>query len=76
MARFVIKSRKHGEQSFFVPDGGGYVRLKRGRNTGTLGTQICYGGFFRGNTITATADELPEVARKWWRQYLASNPYF
>lgn len=70
MTTFTIKSRTHGEKTFFVPDNGGYVRLEDGRKHGTLGTQICYGGAFRGNTVTADADTLEAVARKWWKQYL------
>lgn len=71
MATFTINSRTHGEKTFFVPDRGGYVRLEgQGRNTGTLGRQICYGGGFRGNTVTATVDTLEREARTWWRQYL------
>lgn len=73
MARFTIKTRDHGEKSFFVPDGGGYVRLENGRNTGTLGQQICDGGSFRGYALSATPDTLPLVARKWWRQYLRNE---
>lgn len=71
MARFTIKTRNHGEKTFFVPPGGGYVRLERSGRTGTLGEQICYGGGFRGNTISATEDTLETEARRWWRQYLA-----
>ena len=73
MATFTIKTRKHGEKSFFVPDQGGYVRIEKGRNHGSLGTLICYGGSFRGNTITADAKTLPDVARTWWRQYLKNE---
>ena len=70
MARLTIKTRSHGDKTFFVPDHGGYVRLESGSSHGTLGQQICYGGGFRGNTITADADSLEIVARKWWKQYL------
>lgn len=68
MARFTIKTRQHGEQVFFCPDGGGYVRLESGANHGTLGRQICYGGGFSGNTISATPESLPKVCRAWWAQ--------
>lgn len=73
MATFTINSRDHGTKTFFVPDQGGYVRLESGRNHGTLGQQICYGGGYRGNTVTATADTLEAVARKWWKQYLRNE---
>lgn len=70
MATLTIKTKNHGNQTFFVPDHGGYVRLETGTNHGTLGKQICYGGGFRGNTITADAATLPAVARQWLSQYL------
>jgi hypothetical protein len=73
MATFTIKTREHGDKAFFVPDNGGYVRLEQGRNHGTLGTQICDGGSFRGNTLTADAGTLSVVARKWWKQYLKNE---
>lgn len=75
MARFVLKSRDHGDQSFFVPDNGGYVRLEDpqyGRD-GQLGQQICDGGFIFGSTLSANAQTLERVARKWWKQRLAAN---
>lgn len=73
MARFTLKTRNHGELSFFVVDTGGYVRLESGRNHGTLGKQICHGGGYRGTAVTATADTLADEARRWWRQSLRSE---
>lgn len=73
MPSFTLKTRNHGEKSFFVPRDGGYVRLESDRNHGTLGRQICYGGGFFGNTITATPETLEAVARKWWRQHLTAE---
>jgi hypothetical protein len=71
MATFTINTRNHGPKTFFVPDNGGYVRLESaGRQHGTLGSQICYGGGFRGNTVTADRDTLETVARKWWKDHL------
>jgi len=68
MASFTLKTRTEGNLDFFVPNQGGYVRLEKGRNHGTLGKQICYGGDFRGNTVTATPETLETEARRWWRQ--------
>lgn len=70
MPTFTIKSRLHGDQTFFVPPGGGYVRLERGTAHGTLGQQICYGGDFCGSTVTATPETLEREARRWWRARL------
>ena len=73
MATFTIKSTKHGDQTFFVASNGGYVRLERGNNHGTLGKQICYGGSFYGSTVTATEATLGTEARKWWKHYLKNE---
>lgn len=73
MARFTIKTRTNGDMDFFVPDGGGYVRLESGANHGTLGRQICTGGSFGGNTLMANKQTLEAVARRWYRAYRASQ---
>lgn len=73
MTTFTIKSKLHGDHSFFVPDNGGYVRLESGRNHGVLGKQICSGGGFHGSTLEANADTLEKVARRWWKQRLAAD---
>ena len=73
MARFTIKTRNHGEKSFFVPDTGGYVRLEEGDKIGTLGKQICYGGGFRGSTVTASPETLETESRRWWKQFLRNE---
>lgn len=71
MARFTIKPRigTVGELEFFVPDAGGYVRLESAGKPGTLGRQLCAGGGFSGNTLTASETTLPSVARRWYRQW-------
>lgn len=71
MARFTIKTRTNGDMDFFVPDGGGYVRLESPGRSGTLGRQICSGGGFMGNTLTASAASLESISRGWYRQYRA-----
>ena len=68
MARFTINTRDAGTLEFFVPDNGGYVRLESGGRSGTLAPQICKGGGFMGSTLTATAETLPTVAKRWNRQ--------
>lgn len=68
MARFTIKTRTEGNLDFFMPDQGGYVRLEQGRKHGTLAPQICYGGDFRGSTVTAKPDTFESECRRWWRQ--------
>lgn len=73
MPTFTIKSRIHGEQTFWMQDGGGYIRLEYGNKTGTLAQQICYGGSYSGNTIKSTPEQFENDCRKWWRQYLENE---
>lgn len=73
MATFTIKTRSHGEITFFVRDTAngadtGYVYL----GTGTDGKQICAGGDYMGSTLSATVETLEKVARNWHRQHLAA----
>jgi len=77
--RFTIKSRKHGPQTFWANAKEGsfassYVYLED-RGPGTTGSQICEGGGFRGSTVTCNGTEkgLERVARRWWKQYMASD---
>ncbi len=73
--RFTIKSRKHGDQTFWAneksPPSSSYVFLED-RGPGTTGSQICEGGYFQGSTISCrgTQESLEAAARKWWRQRL------
>ena len=68
MARITINTRDAGPLEFWAPDNGGYVRLETPGHSGTLGQQICEGGGYRGNTLTADAKCLAAVARGWNRQ--------
>ena len=75
MATFTINTREHGQATFFVRDSAtagnsGYVYLESAGNSGTLGKQICEGGDFSGETLTATVESLPKVARNWHRKHL------
>ena len=75
MATFTINTRNHGPVTFFVRDSAtagnsGYVYLESAGNRGTLGKQICAGGDFRGNCLTATVETLEKVARNWHRKHL------
>lgn len=80
--RYTIKSRKHGNQDFWANAKeqqpgrvmSAYVFLED-KGPGTLGSQICEGGSFSGNTVTCngTPEGLEKAARQWWRQHLRSE---
>lgn len=72
MTTLTINSRKLDRAfTFFMPDGGGYVRLENGRDHGTLGAEICHGGGFRGETIYCSdAADFNAACRKWYRAHI------
>jgi len=72
MTNFTINSRAHGQISFFMPNGGGYVRLESSGKPGTLGKQLCAGGDFMGSTISATPETFERACRRWHKQRLAA----
>ena len=75
MSTFTMRVRASSRQylTFWCPDSGGYVRLESPQKPGALGRQICKGGGFRGETLTADAESLPRVARAWRRDYLTAQ---
>lgn len=77
MEYFTIHSRKLGQDLIFncdldrtKPYESHYVRLEKPGKPGTLAPQICYGGGFRGNTVTATPSTFERECRRWYREYL------
>lgn len=73
MARFTINTRKYGQVTFHVRDEGGYARVHSAQWDHL---QICDGGSFMGNTITADEKTLEAKARKWWRGFLDGQRKF
>ena len=65
-----IKSRTEGTFSFWMNDTGGYIFLESDEKPGTLGQQICKGGYFSGSTLRATPDTFEKVCRNWYRGYM------
>ena len=75
MATFTINTRNHGPATFFVRDSAtagnsGYVYLESTGKPGTLGKQICDGGDFSGEALSATVESLEKVAKAWHRKHL------
>lgn len=72
-----IKSRKTGETfNFWMPCDGGYIFLESERGGGTLGHQICEGGGFRGDTLSATPDTFEATCRRWYRAHMKNHARF
>ena len=69
---FTINSRDHGVVHFSLHSDGGYVRVEFADRR-FQPRQICYGGGYRGATVTSTYADLPAVARRWWRQHLTAQ---
>jgi len=71
--RFSINSRVLNETfDFWAPDNGGYVRLEKGHNIGTLGHQICHEGRLSGSTVSCAGsqDEFERICRNWYRSHM------
>lgn len=68
MASYTTRTAEFGKITFTAPAANdhcdGYVWLE----TGNKRQQICCGGGFMGNTVTARAGDLKKVAQKWLRQ--------
>jgi hypothetical protein len=80
MRYFTIHSRKFDRDFTFNcnldendPYGSRYVRLEEEGKPGILAPQICYGGKFRGDTVSSTPATFECDCRKWYRQYMRSE---
>lgn len=71
MARITINTHNVGPLHFSCPDAGGYIRMES-PGSSALGDQICEGGGFLGDTLTANPSTLLAVARNWLRQRRAN----
>jgi ribosomal protein S12 methylthiotransferase accessory factor YcaO len=69
MASYTTKTRLFGPITFDAPTadrdkiGHVWAQTENGKRA-----QICHGGGFRGDTVTATEKTLKTVAQKWLRQ--------
>jgi hypothetical protein len=70
---YKTKTREFGSVIFYAPaatdDYAGYVWIdaEKGYRSNER-RQICYGGFFLGNTVSATQGTLKQNAQAWLRQ--------
>jgi len=69
--QFTIKSRVLGKDVTFYRPGSFYIYtdVENGK-AGTLGNQICEGGYLMGDTIGVWGDGWKDACRKWFRQYI------
>jgi hypothetical protein len=68
-----IKSRKLGREFTFWKSAGDNYVYDSTYQPGTLGKQICEGGYYSGNTLTATDESFEGVCRRWLRSYVKRN---
>lgn len=75
MANLSIKSRKTGETfNFWMNGSNGYIYLDTQGRCGTYGSQICEGGGFRGNTLSASSEaSFEKQCRSWYRAYMRNQ---
>lgn len=74
--KLTINSRKLGRPVTFSRPGKYYVFADLNGQPGTLGKQICKGGWLSGSTISYSGDD-PEqferFCRRWFRSYLRNQ---
>jgi len=75
--RYTIKSRKYKTEIDFYCSGKGlygfsyvYVNFNGCNNDNAERSQICDGGYLRGETIKARGDTFEYTCKQWWNQYL------
>ena len=69
---YITRTEEFGQIRFTAPNADeardGYVWIETELGYASRGRcQICYGGGFRGNTVTTTTRDLKETAQKWLR---------
>lgn len=68
-----INTKDHGKVTFFVQCSGGYVWVDLNGKPGTLGKQICQGGYMTGSTLSHNAEsqaDFDRFCRNWWAAHL------
>jgi hypothetical protein len=63
--RIVIRSKKFGEHSVWMPESGGYLWRESDGRPGTLGHQLTDGS---GSTLRASPESFRKVVNRWWRK--------
>jgi hypothetical protein len=71
--KVAINSRKLGKEVTFFCRSNGYIYVDLNGQSGTLGKQICTGGYLQGNTLSFHGNDEKAFAakcRQWFGQYL------
>ena len=74
-----IKSQKLKRNITFSRPGSKYIFADLNGKDGSLGKQICDGGYLLGNTITYTGgdqQQFNEICRSWYRSYIKNHDGF
>ena len=67
--KYIMYSRKLKRDVEFSLHGH-YVYVDLNDLEGTLGNQICDGGYLTGNTISCSEKEFTHTCKTWWKLYL------
>lgn len=74
--KLTIKSRKLGKTITFTRPGREYIYVDLNGRPGTLGVQICKGGWTSGSTMSYLGDDetiFDALCRSWYRAYMRGN---
>ena len=67
-----INSRKLDKTLIFSRPGSHYIYVDLNGQPGTLGNELCNGGYLRGDTIGVgdSQEEFERLCRKWYRAFI------
>jgi len=71
-----VKSRKLGKTITFSRPGAQYIFVNLNGQPGTLGKQICEGGFLLGETMTYRGNDqeaFKRICLRWWNAYRSKH---
>lgn len=72
--RLVIKSKILKKTLTFDDAGDSYIYVDLNGKEGTLGNQICKGGYLSGSCLKAKDDtDFVRVCKNWYRAYIKNN---
>ena len=77
--QLIIKSRKYKKDITFSRPGSGYLYVDLNGKEGTLGNQICDGGYLLGECLSYRGDDpqaFERICRNWWRGFLSLNNWW
>lgn len=71
-----LYSRKLDQEITFSRPGSSYIYADTNGQSGTLGRQICAGGYLMGDTLSYDGDDqkvFESICRSWFKKYIKNQ---